>query len=80
MGVLEYQFPLFALHHYFHPALLGIYFLPISVPGHLSVISLHVDLELAPVVLHHVLALQLGGEGVGVLWKYLKIFENIKNI
>ena len=67
MGVLEYQFSLFALHDNFHPAVLGADFLAISVPGDIRILSLHVDLELAPVVLHHALALQLGGEGVGVL-------------
>ena len=67
MCVLEEQFSLFTLHHDFHSAVLGADFLAISIPGDLGIISLHVDLELTPVVLHHALALQLGGEAVGVL-------------
>ena len=67
MCVLEYQFSLFPLHHNFYPAVLGAYFFAISIPGDIGIISLHVDLELTPVVLHHALALQLGGEAVGVL-------------
>ena len=69
MGVLEYQFSCFALHHNLHPAVLGVDLLAISIPGDLGVLRLHVDLELTAVVLHHVLAFQLGGESVGVLWK-----------
>ena len=72
MGVLEYQFSFFALHDNFHSAVLGVDFLSVSIPGDLGIIRLHVDLKLTAVVLHHALPLQLGGEGVGVLWK--KIF------
>ena len=38
-------------------------------PWHVSIVRLHVDLKLAAVVLHHILALQLGREGVGILWQ-----------
>ena len=68
MSVLEYQFALFAFHDNFHSTVLGVYFLSISVPGDLRIVGLHIDLELAPVVLHHTLALELGGEGVGILF------------
>ena len=77
MGVLEYQFSFFALHDNFHSAVLGVYFLSISIPGDLGIICLNVDLKLAPVVLNHALALQLGGEGMGVLWKYFRSYQNI---
>ena len=68
MSVLEYQFALFAFHDNFHSTVLGVYFLSISVPGDLRIVGLHIDLELAPVVLHHTLALELGGEGVRILF------------
>ncbi len=40
--------------------------LAVPVPGDVSILCLHVNVELRPVVLHHCLALQLAGEAVRV--------------